>query len=148
MISHLPTLNACLNSLSAVFLVLGFLHIKKGNRDAHRRFMLAALTTSALFLASYLTYHYFRGSTKFPGQGAARTLYFTILLTHTVLATAIVPMIGVVLWAAFKGRFEKHKRLARWTLPLWIYVSVTGVVIYVMLYHISRPAPILNPGLF
>ena len=126
-VRDLPTLNACLNATSAVLLTLGWILIRSGRKDAHRRVMIAAFTCSTLFLASYLTYHARVGSVRFPGVGGARALYLGILLTHTILA--------VTLSFAWRGRFEKHRRLARWTLPIWLYVSVTGVIIYVMLYQ-------------
>ena len=134
MISFLPTLNALLNFSSAVLLCCGFYFIKKKNRVLHRRCMLAALTVTALFLISYVTYHYHVGSVKFQGQGFVRTAYFTILTSHTILAITIVPMVIITLRRALTSRFEKHRRLARWTLPLWLYVSLTGVLIYFFLY--------------
>ena len=133
--SDLPTLNAILNSISAALLCVGYFFIRNGNQRAHRNCMIGAFTTSALFLISYLTYHYLHGSTKFQGQGIARTIYFAILLTHTILAAAIVPMVLITLSRALKERFDKHRRIARWTLPAWLYVSVTGVVVYLMLYQ-------------
>ena len=132
----LPHLNAALNSTSAVFLVLGYRFIKQRRIIAHRNCQLSALTASVLFLASYLTYHYFHGSTRFAGQGIVRPIYLTILLTHTVLAVVIVPLILVTLTRALRGDFQRHRRIARVTLPLWLYVSVTGVIVYLMLYHI------------
>lgn len=135
--SDLPLLNAMLNSLSATFLAIGFVLIRQKKLVAHRNCMIAACATSALFLASYLTYHYLHGSTKFQGQGPVRVVYFSILLSHTILAAAIVPMVLMTLWRAAKGRFDRHSRIARWTLPLWFYVSVTGVVIYLMLYQMD-----------
>lgn len=131
----LPTLNALLNTLSAALLVTGYGLIRRGNREAHKRVMLMALTTSALFLASYLVYHYNVGSVKFQKQGAIRTVYFAILISHTVLAAAVAPMAIVTVWRALKGNFGKHRTLAKITLPLWLYVSVTGVVVYLMLYR-------------
>jgi len=133
----LPALNACLNSLASVFLVAGFVHIRRGNRETHRRFMLAATVTAALFLISYITYHAATGSTRFQSQGWIRTLYFTILISHTVLAAAIVPLVLTTLYRAWKGNFAGHRRIARWAWPLWMYVSVTGVAIYVLLYHVD-----------
>jgi uncharacterized membrane protein YozB (DUF420 family) len=133
--SSLPALNAALNTTSAVLLVLGYGLVRTGRRDAHRRTMLAALATSAAFLASYLAYHAQVGSVRFTGQGPVRTLYFAILISHTVLAAAIVPLVLVTLARALRGRFDAHRRLARYALPLWLYVSVTGVVVYVMLYR-------------
>ena len=135
-ISDLPTLNAILNSISAVLLTVGYVFIKQKNREAHRRCMLGAFTTSTLFLISYLVYHFNVGSVKFQGQGAVRSLYFAILLTHTVLAAVIVPLVFVTFARALKGNFDRHRRIARWTLPIWLYVSVTGVVVYLMLYHL------------
>ena len=135
-ISDLPTLNAILNSISAILLTIGYVFIKQKNREAHRRCMLGAFTTSTLFLISYLVYHFNVGSVKFQGQGAVRTLYFAILLTHTVLAAVIVPLVFVTFARALKGNFDRHRRIARWTLPIWLYVSVTGVVVYLMLYHL------------
>jgi putative membrane protein len=135
-LSDLPTLNAVLNASSAVLLGSGFAMIRAGRREAHRRFMLAALTTSSLFLVSYLVYHFQVGSVRFARGGAIRSLYLAILVTHTVLAIAIVPLVLVTLRRAQRGDFPAHRRLARFTLPLWGYVSVTGVVIYWMLYRL------------
>ena len=132
----LPTLNAVLNATSALLLLVGYRLIRAGRREAHRKVMLLALACSALFLTSYLVYHFQVGSVRFRGEGPVRTLYFTILITHTVLAVAIVPLILVTLSRALRGRFELHRRLARLTLPLWAYVSVTGVVVYWMLYRL------------
>ena len=136
-VSDLPSINAGLNATAAVFLVLGYVLIRRGKRDAHRTAMLTALACSVLFLASYLTYHYHAGSTRFPGIGVARTIYLSILLTHTVLAAAVPFLAGVTVYQALRGRFDKHRAIARWTLPIWLYVSVTGVVIYWMLYRIA-----------
>ncbi len=135
-VSDLPALNATLNASSAVFLAVGYAFIRAGRKTAHRNCMLAALTSSSLFLTSYLVYHFQVGSVPFKGQGAVRTVYFAILLTHTVLAVAIVPLVGVTVVRALRGRFPAHRRIARITLPLWAYVSVTGVVIYWMLYRL------------
>ena len=135
--SLLPTLNACLNAASAIFVVMGFFFIRRKQVQAHRACMLAAFTASTLFLFSYLYYHFQVGSVRFQGQGWIRAAYFTILLTHTVLAAAIVPLVLVTLTRALRGQFDRHRRIARWTFPLWLYVSVTGVVIYWMLYHLS-----------
>ncbi len=110
--------------------------IRRGRRDAHRRFMLAAFATSSLFLACYLTYHAFHGATRFAHQGPVRSIYVAVLGSHTVLAAAIVPLVLVTLRRGLAGSFDRHRAIARVTLPLWIYVSVTGVVIYVMLYHL------------
>ena len=135
-ISDLPTLNAILNSISAILLVTGYGFIRQKNRNAHRVCMVAAFITSSIFLTSYLIYHFNVGSVKFQGQGTVRLVYFAILLTHTVLAVTIVPMIFVTFARALKGRFDRHRAIARWTFPLWLYVSVTGVVVYLMLYHL------------
>jgi uncharacterized membrane protein YozB (DUF420 family) len=134
-VSQLPSLNASLNSLSAVLLMLGFLFIKSKNIKAHKACMLAAFTSSSLFLISYLVYHYQVGSVAFKGQGAIRTLYFAILVTHTILAAAVVPLALITLARALKQRFPAHRRIARWTFPIWLYVSLTGVIVYVMLYR-------------
>lgn len=134
-VTDLPALNAVLNATSAALLATGYVLIRQGRREAHRRTMLAAVACSALFLTSYLVYHFHVGSVKFQGQGPVRTLYFTILITHTVLAVTIVPLVVLTLVPALRGRFDRHRRMARVTLPLWAYVSVTGVVIYWMLYQ-------------
>jgi uncharacterized membrane protein YozB (DUF420 family) len=133
---NLPTLNAFLNALSAGLLIRGYLLIRRGKREEHKQSMLMAFTTSVLFLISYLVYHYSVGSVKFQGTGVVRTVYFAILLTHTVLAAAVAPMAIIVLRRALRGDFARHRTLARITLPIWLYVSVTGVVIYLMLYHL------------
>jgi putative membrane protein len=138
--SDLPALNAVLNSISAILLAIGYRFIRQRNRNAHRKCMLGAFATSTLFLISYLTYHYLHGSTKFQGQGIARVIYLTILLTHTVLAAAIVPLVFITLSRALSARFDKHRRIARWTLPIWLYVSVTGVIVYLMLYQLFPAA--------
>ena len=132
----LPTLNAALNTTSAVLLLTGWRLIRRGRRDAHRRAMLAALATSTLFLVSYLAYHFQVGSVRFTGQGPIRTVYFAILVSHTVLAAAIVPLVLLTLTRALRGRFEAHRALARVTAPLWLWVSVSGVVVYWMLYRL------------
>jgi len=132
----LPTLNAALNTLSVFFLVNGYRSIRQRRIEAHKRYMLAAFTTSILFLISYLTYHFQVGSVRYTGQGAMRIVYFSILISHTVLAAAIVPLVLMTLRRALKGQFERHARIARRTLPLWLYVSVTGVVVYWMLYRL------------
>jgi len=139
-ISFLPHLNAVLNSTSALLLLSGYRFIRLGRIQAHRNCQVAAVVTSTLFLISYLTYHYNHGATRFVGQGLARPLYFTILISHTILAVVIVPLIIITLYRAARGNFIRHRRIARWTLPLWLYVSVTGVIVYLMLYHIY-PSP-------
>ncbi|GIU75085.1 MAG: hypothetical protein KatS3mg004_2172 [Bryobacteraceae bacterium] len=133
-VRQLPALNALLNTASAILLVTGYRFIRRGRRDAHRAAMTAALIVSAVFLASYLVYHAQVGSVKFQKTGWIRPVYFTILISHTVLAACVAPMALVTVWRAWKGRFDRHRRLARITLPLWLYVSVTGVAVYVMLY--------------
>jgi putative membrane protein len=135
-VADLPGVNAALNSASALLLVSGYFFIRRGRIAAHRCCMLAALGTSALFLVSYLVYHYHVGSVAFTGQGWIRGLYFTILISHTILAVAIVPLVLITVSRALRGRFDRHKRIARWTLPLWFYVSVTGVIVYWMLYRL------------
>ena len=133
--SWLPTINASLNGLATVLLVAGFVMIRRGRVNPHRGFMIAAFTTSALFLVSYVIYHAGAGSRPFEGQGAVRLAYFAILVSHVVLAAAILPLAIVTLARALRGRFDRHAAIARWTLPVWLYVSVTGVVVYLMLYH-------------
>lgn len=133
-VARLPKVNAVLNGTSATFLLLGLGFIKSRRIGAHKASMLLALASSTLFLASYLTAHYYLGSTKYAGEGAMRAVYFSILISHTVLAALIVPLAAVTVFRAYRGAFDRHKRVARWTLPLWLYVSVTGVVIYFMLY--------------
>jgi uncharacterized membrane protein YozB (DUF420 family) len=137
---NLPTLNAVLNFSSAVMLLVGRSKIRSGDRTAHRKWMLRAVWCSAAFLVSYLIYHYLHGSTKFTGEGIARTVYFTILTSHTILAVANVPLVGFGLYHALGSRFDRHKRIARWAYPVWLYVSVTGVMIYLLLYHLYVPA--------
>jgi uncharacterized membrane protein YozB (DUF420 family) len=135
-LSSLPALNAVLNGTSAVLLLTGYNFIRRGRMQAHRLMMLAALCTSAAFLASYLYYHAHVGSVHFQGHGWSRPLYFSILLSHTILAVVIVPLVLVSLSRALRARYAMHKAIARWTFPLWMYVSVTGVVIYLMLYKL------------
>ncbi len=127
-------MNATLNFLSAVFLVLGFFFIKSKNIKAHRACMLSAFACSTLFLTSYLVYHYQVGSVPFKGHGWIRTVYFAILLTHTILAAVVVPLALITLRRALKEKFGAHRRIARWTFPIWLYVSITGVIVYAMLY--------------
>jgi uncharacterized membrane protein YozB (DUF420 family) len=134
-VTDLPALNASLNAMATLFLLSGWVLIRRKQRDAHRACMLAACATSAAFLASYLVYHYNVGSVPFQKQGLIRTVYLAILFTHIVLAVAIVPLVFITLSRALAQRFDRHRRIARWTLPLWLYVSVTGVVIYLMLYR-------------
>lgn len=135
-ISYLPHVNACLNGTSALLLCTGYSFIRARNVIAHRACQIAALAVSILFLASYLTYHYHHGATRFQGTGLARPIYFTILTSHTILAMVIVPLVILSFYRAFRGDFIRHRRIARITLPLWLYVSITGVIVYLMLYQI------------
>lgn len=134
-VRDLPTLNACLNASAAVLLVWGYRLIRQGRRDTHQRVMLAAFGVSVAFLVSYLFYHAQVGSVRFERTGAIRTVYLGILLTHTILAAAVPFLAGITLYRGLKGDFGKHRRIARWTLPIWLYVSVTGVIVYWMLYR-------------
>jgi uncharacterized membrane protein YozB (DUF420 family) len=136
--SIFPAINATLNGTSAVLLVTAHRMIKAGRLTTHRALMLAAVATSTLFLISYLYYHAQVGSVRFQGQGWSRPLYFSILISHTILAAVIVPLVIVTLSRALRERFDRHRAIARWTYPLWLYVSITGVVIYFMLYHLFR----------
>lgn len=135
-IADLPALNATLNGASFAFLLAGYLFVRARRLAAHRNCMLAALACSTAFLASYLVYHARVGSVRFTGEGALRAVYLSILFTHTILAALIVPLVLVTLARALRSRFEAHRRIARWTLPLWAYVSLTGVVVYWMLYRL------------
>jgi uncharacterized membrane protein YozB (DUF420 family) len=135
-IAMLPTLNALLNATSAVLLIAGYLCIRRRKVTGHKICMLSAFVTSSLFLTSYLILRYYAGMTRFPGQGWIRPVYFTILTSHTVLAAGIVPLVLITLSRALRGRFDRHARIARWTLPLWLYVSVTGVLVYWILYRL------------
>lgn len=135
-LQDLPALNASLNAIATVLLTTGWILIRQKKRDAHRLCMLSAFAVSTAFLTSYLIYHFNVGSVPFQKQGTIRVVYLSILLTHIVLAAAIVPMILLTLSRALSARFDKHRRIARWTMPLWLYVSVTGVVIYLMLYRL------------
>jgi uncharacterized membrane protein YozB (DUF420 family) len=135
-ISYLPHVNACLNGTSAVLLFSGYLFIRSGNVAAHRTCQVSALLVSILFLASYLTYHFNHGTTRFQGTGLARPIYFTVLTSHTILAIVIVPLVALTFYRAFRRDFIRHRRIARITLPLWLYVSITGVIVYLMLYQI------------
>lgn len=136
-LSFLPSLNAGLNATSAILLILGFVFIRQGAWTGHALCMGLAMGTSALFLVSYLIYHFFHGATPFLGQGWIRPLYFTILLSHTILAMAVVPLAIVTLVYALRSQFDRHMTIARITFPLWLYVSLTGILIYWMLYHLS-----------
>jgi uncharacterized membrane protein YozB (DUF420 family) len=136
-LADLPALNATLNATAGILLMCGYVMIRRRRIEAHRRFMLAAFATSALFLVSYVIYHANIGSRPFTGQGPIRTVYYAILITHVILAAAILPLAIVTLTHALRERFERHVPIARWTLPIWLYVSVTGVIVYVMLYQMS-----------
>ena len=134
--SILPHLNATLNASSFILLTSGYYFIRRGRVLAHKRCQLSALTASILFLISYVVYHLHHGATRFPGQGIARPVYFTILTTHTILAIVIVPFVIITLRRALRRDFLRHRAIARWTLPMWMYVSITGVIVYLMLYHL------------
>ncbi len=135
-ISDLPLVNASLNGLATVLLLVGYVCIRQRRIAAHRAAMIAAFVTSVLFLISYLIYHAHAGSRPFPGRGSIRAVYFGILITHIVLAATIPPLAGVTLWRAYRRRFDRHMKIARWTLPIWLYVSITGIVVYLMLYQL------------
>jgi len=141
---HLPLLNASLNALSAMLLAAGYRAIRNGHVRLHRRWMLSAFCVSTLFLASYLTYHLLAESPKFPGQGWVRPAYFAMLISHVVLAAALLPLVLTTLILALRGRFEKHRRMARITWPIWMYVSVTGVAVYVVVYLVYGLTPRLR----
>jgi len=134
-VHDLPAVNATLNGVAGILLLIGFLLIRSRNIGLHRRFMLAAFITSSLFLVSYVAYHAQVGSVRFTRQGFVRPLYFTILITHVTLAAAVLPLAIVTLTRGLSGRFQAHRAVARWTLPIWLYVSVTGVLVYVLLYQ-------------
>ena len=134
-IGDLPTVNAVLNGTSAVLLVFGYLFIRRKKVNLHKACMVSAFVISTLFLVSYLIYHYHAGSKPFPGEGWTRPLYFAILISHVILATVTLPLSIVTLARGLRGRFEKHRSIARWALPIWLYVSVTGVAVYLMLYR-------------
>jgi len=131
-----PMIDATMNGTSAVLLLIGRGYIKRGQMAAHRAVMLAALVSSSIFLSCYLYYHFHVGSVHFQGQGIWRPIYFAILISHVILAAVIVPMIIITLSRGLRERFDRHRAIARWTFPLWMYVSVTGVIVYVMLYHL------------
>jgi putative membrane protein len=136
-LSDLPTVNALLNSLSMVLLTCGYLFIRRRRIVAHVVCMFAALVVSSLFLVSYVVYHFHKGSTSFTGEGWIRPVYFAILVPHIILAAAVLPLALITVYLAVRGRWSAHVRLARWTFPIWLYVSVTGVVIYLMLYQLE-----------
>jgi len=134
-VQDLPHLNATLNALSALLVATGYVFIRRKNIRAHRACMLSAVAVSTAFLVSYLIYHFQVGSVRFDGPPTIRTIYLGILLTHTILAAAVPFLVGTTVYRALKGRIERHRAIARWTLPIWIYVSITGVIVYLMLYH-------------
>ena len=138
MFSH-AALNASLNGISAILLAGGYAAIRAGKRDVHKYFMVSAFGVSTVFLASYLIYHFRVGHVVFQGQGWIRPVYFALLVSHTILAVVIVPLILITLRRAWLEKFDKHRRIARWTLPLWFYVCVTGVIVYLLLYQIYVP---------
>lgn len=145
----LPHLNAALNVTTAMLLTAGWICIRRKRVEAHRAFMIGAVCASGAFLVSYLTYHFGgAGFTRFTGEGAVRPVYFAVLISHTVLAAALAPLVALTLVPALRERFDRHRRIARWTLPIWLYVSVTGVVVYAMLYHLwpGAPATAAAPG--
>ena len=131
----IPTLNALLNATSALLILVGYILIRQKQQAAHRACMLMALATSTAFLISYLSYHYSHGATPFPGQGIVRPIYFTILISHTILAVVVVPIVLATFYRALRADFKQHRRIAKITLPIWFYVSVTGVIVYLMLYQ-------------
>jgi putative membrane protein len=138
-LTSLPAVNACLNAASAFFLLLGYSFIRRGKMNPHRACMLTAFACSTVFLASYLYFHFHAGLIRFGGQGWIRPVYFAILISHTILAIVIVPMVLVTLSRALREKFDRHRAIARWTFPLWLYVSVTGVIVYWLLYIAYTP---------
>ena len=134
--SILPSINAALNAISAILLTFGYVNIKRGHRDTHKKFMIAALISSALFLTTYLIYHNAVGSVSYPHHDWTRPLYFAILIPHVILAALMTPFIVIAVAHALNGRFEKHRRIVRWLWPVWMFVSVSGIVVYVMLYQL------------
>lgn len=138
-LAYFPALDAALNAASAVLLAVGFIFIRNKNVTAHKVCMVSAFASSTVFLVCYLWYHAHHGVTHFTGQGAVRGFYFTLLGSHTILAAVIVPLVLMTLYRAVRGRFQHHRKIARWTLPLWLYVSITGVLVYWMLYHLYPP---------
>ena len=139
LVPYMPPFQAAANTLSILFLCAGYYFIRSGNRHMHRNCMVAALTVSAVFLVSYLTYHNLVGYAPFAGEGWIRPIYFTLLFSHIVLAAVIVPLVVMTVWFAARGNFVRHPKVARWTLPAWLYVAVTGVVVYILGFHIYAP---------
>ena len=138
-IPYMPHFQAILNATAAILLFIGYRHIKNKNHAAHKKSMIAALVVSSVFLVSYLTYHEAVGYQPFEGQGWIRPLYFTFLFSHIVLSGVVVPMILVTVYFAARGNFDKHPRIARWTLPIWLYISISGVIVYVLAFHVYPP---------
>ncbi len=138
--ADLPAVNASLNTLATILLTLGYVFVKKKQLARHKACMIAATTVSAIFLICYLTYHYNHGSTKFTHPGPIRYVYFFILITHVILAATVAPLVPITLYRAWKQQFDRHRRIARWTWPIWMYVSITGVIVYLMLYQLF-PGP-------
>jgi putative membrane protein len=136
----LPHVNAVLNILSTILLVIAFVFIRAGNREMHRKFMLAAIGVSTVFLICYLTYHFSAPIFVFPGTGWTIPAYYTLLISHVILAVLVTPMVAITAWRALHGAFDRHKLIARWTFPIWLYVTVTGVAIYAILYHVYPPS--------
>jgi uncharacterized membrane protein YozB (DUF420 family) len=135
-VTDLPALNATLNAISTILLITGWVLIKRGERKRHEQVMLAAVLTSTLFLISYVIYHWHVGSVPFKGTGWIRTVYFAVLIPHVILAAAIVPPVLITVSRGLSKKYDKHRRIARWTLPLWLFVSITGVIVYLMLYQL------------
>jgi putative membrane protein len=134
-VSDLPHINASLNGLTIICLVIGYACIRSGRRDLHQRWMIAALAVSVAFLVTYLIYHFNAGLAKFGGEGIIRPIYFSILIAHIIVAVVITALVPITVWRAATGKFDRHKRIARWTWPLWMYVAVSGVIVYVMAIH-------------
>ena len=135
-VNDLPHLNAALNSTATLLIIAGFIQIRRRRIAAHKACMLGATAVSAGFLVSYLIYHYFAGHTRFPGNGAARAIYLSILFTHVILAATVPFLVGLAVYRALRNQIDRHKRIVRWAFPIWLYVSITGVIVYLMLYHI------------
>lgn len=140
-VNDLPHLNAALNSTATLLIIAGFIQIRRKRIAAHKACMLGATAVSAAFLVSYLIYHYFAGHTRFPGAGAVKAIYLTILFSHVVLAATVPFLVGFAIYRALRNQIDRHKRIVRWAYPIWLYVSITGVIVYLMLYHIY-PQPV------
>jgi len=137
----LPHLNATLNAISTILLTIGFLMIRSGKREAHKKVMISAIVVSAIFLVFYLIYHFSAPIFVFPGTGWTVPAYYALLISHVILATIVTPMVAITAWRALHGSFDRHKAIARWTFPIWLYVTVTGVMIYAILYHVYPASP-------